>query len=159
MGYLSWENTTEENDPSFTRVILGLHMCVDKYVWVEVDSRCYPQLLLYLLFWDRVSHWTWRSMVCLEWLAANLLEVLLSPAPQFLDFSYTLPHPASFCGFWGLSLIPYVCMTNTLPTELSHQPLQLLFFFILSLASTTCYTPRNEGWGVPMFYQEWASDG
>lgn len=75
---------------------------------------------------------------------------LSSLTPQLLDCRYASPIQLLFCGCLGLNLIPYVYMRNTLLIELSSQQLQFSFFFkLFSLASTTCYIPRNEGFGCP----------
>lgn len=106
-------------------------------------------LLLFLIFRVRVSHWTWSPVVFLDWLAnkSQGASHLRLPSSWIVD----MHHPSSFfyVGAWVwtqflMSTWETLCSLNYLPSNFNFH-----FFKLFSLASTTCYIPRNEGFGCP----------
>lgn len=89
-----------------TRVYgLCVHVC--KYVlWrPEIDS-------LYLVFWDRVSHWTWNTLIWLYWLSASPTD---APVPASHDAVLSV-----YIGAGNPDSGPPVCAAMSPDTILLH---------------------------------------
>lgn len=95
MGQYHWRRWVSFCPSDFMYVYVCDQVCV---------GTCCPPLLLCLIFQNRVSHWTWRPVVFLDWLANKSQRCLSSLAPQLLDYRYTPPHPASFMWVLGFEL-------------------------------------------------------
>lgn len=94
--------------PSSLSLCISECVCAYPYVWIYMchagacggqKSIVYlPSTVLHLSFWDRVSHWTWSSLLELDWLVSKLEEfpcLLFSIAeiaciPMVFSFSFFL---------------------------------------------------------------------
>lgn len=61
---------------TFTFVCVCAHVHVDVCVCMcvckpEVNLRCLPLISLHLIWGDRTSHWTWSSLILLDWLPSE----------------------------------------------------------------------------------------
>lgn len=89
----------------FVYVDAYAHLCT--HVWrSEVDIRCLS-LLFSILFWDAVSHWTYRSLIKIDWLQAH--RIFLSLSSWLWDYICTLPGPALCVGAGYLNPVPHAC--------------------------------------------------
>lgn len=86
---------------AYTHVYVRVYTCVwgalsCANMWrPEVDTRCLLQLFLFLMFWDRISHWTWSLLFWLVWGAGK---------PQ--DGPVSTPQVTGLCQPWGYRLVP-----------------------------------------------------
>lgn len=84
----------------YIRLVIIVHSCVCGGQRLISDS--FP-IVLYLGFWDRISHWTWHSSQP-DWLASKALgSTLLLPSPGVTDVHH---HTQLYHGCRGSSISP-----------------------------------------------------
>jgi hypothetical protein len=134
--------------PSVPRVLLSTYLVpmlcffVSSSVYVCMltwtGSRGQPghlSSISWTCFWDRVSHWTWNSLICLCWLCRELrgsccLCVLSSGVTVVCHQSQRL------CGHWQLNLGPYaVQQALTESTPYLHSVIRIIVWCIFQNVS------------------------
>lgn len=85
----------------------GVHVC--KYMCVEVRSQhCMSSLVaLHLMFWPRLSYWTWSSLIQEGWSVSKLLVFWLSHSFNIYGVTDVILHSAFswVLGIWTQFLI------------------------------------------------------
>lgn len=86
-----------------------VHVCgcmeARSWHWASCSVTCH------LIFWSRVSHWIWSSLVSLDAWPMGSWDLLLCPHPQCWDYSHTL-HPAFYIGTGEPILGPQASMAG-----------------------------------------------
>lgn len=102
-------------------VPLPPYMCASFCIYVEARSQLWVLFLRNLTFQAFVSYLTSNALISLTCLAIEPLA-FSSLCPQCWDYRHELPHPALFCGFWGLNSGSHACTSSVAPA--------ILFLFI-----------------------------
>lgn len=102
-----------------------MSLCVYIYVHVEVRGQHRMFIItLHLIFWDRISHWIWNSLIPLDWLALGS-SFLHSPFAEVY---------ASILVFWLLFWFNQVLgITLGPPADVASILLRLIRLFTINI--------------------------
>lgn len=74
-----------------------------------------------LLFWDSISHWTWCSLIRLDWLASGL-QGSLCPCLEVLRLQACVPHLFNFFNMSSRNETQVLMLVQQTVYPLSHLP-------------------------------------
>lgn len=91
--------------------------------------------------WDRVSPWTWRILIWINWLASkpwrcSCLCLPSSGPTGMCHYVWVLLHEKK--KNWGLPKKTWICIARTLPTETFFQPLRWQSTLVCTMHLCTC---------------------
>lgn len=93
-------------------------------------------LPLALSFWDRISFWTWRSLIRLDWLAGKNLSIFLASVSPGLGLQGIAPCLAFHMGDRDPNPSHRVCVENR-SSEVNHLPQHALLLLWYSFTDMT----------------------
>lgn len=95
-------------------------MCVIGCFWmflsVSKPEADMSYLSLHLIFWDRVSHWTWNLMIWLNWLSNKLKDPVGSNSTE-MKLKVHATTGGLLCAPYESNTVPRDWVTSTLLTE------------------------------------------
>ena len=125
----------------FSRILLYVHLCTHVYAGVYAcgGQSVSSSVTLHLTFWDRVSHWTWRSAIWLGRLASDINEsapILLNEKWSHLGFFSNGAGDLNSAGVFALQQV-FQQLSHLSSTRLTARSFLLSFsFFSLSPPSS-----------------------
>lgn len=87
---------------------------------VTLGAGCFPQSF-YMLFWGRVSSWTWSCVWGSQASQLALGTLYLCLLHTGITYRHSMPTQIFLCGFWGFRLLDSSIQVGVLPSEPSPQ--------------------------------------
>lgn len=102
-------------------IFVGVCVCIHQLC--EYEGQLSFSIVFYLLFWVRISQWTWNSLIELGWLVSEFQGSSLNSLSYLQHWNYRLPCSSYIKEVKNLNSSPCACITSTFLTELSPQPI------------------------------------